>query len=172
MSLGLGLSIAKSSLLQGLSKDLADKLFYHFIGNYDSGNLADSLGSGSIIVTLGDADPWTSKFIPETLATFAIPDDADFIAADGADAFWVVEGVIQQKTFTELINSTTLRTLIKYSSFEPWMIHELAILKPDAVLTEANKDELTRYFKLWPTYFGDMREFGYMKDNRIFDSVE
>lgn len=153
----------------GLSATLGAKFLLLWEGAYSGDNLKSDLDAAVITTSAKD---WDSKYISDTDSTFAAPDNATYIAAD-TDNFWFTSlGVQNQVTFDQLIASETLRTFVKYSDFEPWKIYAIGILKADATLTEADKDELTRYFKLWPTYFGDMREFGYMKDNRIFDSEE
>jgi uncharacterized protein (TIGR02145 family) len=132
---------------------------------------------------------WLTKVIPDTTAaTFTVPDNATYIAADviedawmtdlapGDESFWFSNGTLTPMDFEDLISSNTSRTFIKYTDFAPYEISAIGILKADAVLTEADKIELTRYFKLWTQYWGyTMMDSGYMKDNRIllegFDDV-
>jgi len=103
------------------------------------------------------------------LTVFNVTDNATYLNADGTDDFWFTAGnVLDQKTFTELIESTTLRTFVKYTDFEPYEISAIGILKAGEVLTEAEQTELDTFFKLWVQYWGTtMSETGYMKDNRI-----
>jgi uncharacterized protein (TIGR02145 family) len=96
--------------------------------------------------------------------------------APGDESFWFSNGTLTPMDFEDLISSNTSRTFIKYTDFAPYEISAIGILKADAVLTEADKIELTRYFKLWTQYWGyTMMDSGYMKDNRIllegFDDV-
>jgi hypothetical protein len=168
MALGMGLGLSKANIFPGLPKELLDKLLYIWSSKYDMDDLASDIDDAVITVSSRD---WVTNYIPETTeATFSIPDDEDFIAADGDDEFWVEDGVIQEKTFDDLIDLESENTIVKYTGYAPYRIDGLAIKHPDAVWTEKDKDILTRYFKLWPSHFGTMRDFGYMKDNRIFDS--
>lgn len=105
-------------------------------------------------------------------ATFSVPNNATFLAADGTDDFWFDgSNVLQQKIRADLIASTTLRTFIKYSDFEPYNIYGIGILKTGETLTEADKIKLNRYFKLWAEYWGELMDSGYMKDNRVGGGV-
>lgn len=152
----------------GLSPALLAKFILLFDGKYDGDNLANDLGDGIIEVTGKD---WSTKYIPETSATFKVSESIATLL--GNDGFWVVDGVRQDKTFTQLIESTTLTTFVKYSDFEPYMIQAIGILKAGESITESDEKELTRFFKLWFLYFGDPpRDYGYMKDNRYLPLYE
>ena len=97
-----------------------------------------------------------------------MPNTASYIAADAADEFWFDSNETRlQKTFTDLITSTTQRTFIKYTDFEPYRVSAIMIIKPGVVIDSDMERLLTRDFKLWFSYFpGDIRDYGYMKDNR------
>lgn len=154
------------SISIGLPSELKAKFLFLWTGKYDGDDLQNDLDDDVITVT--DKD-WETKYIPETSeSTFAVLDTAGYIAAD-TDNFWFdAEETQLQKTFTNLIESTTARTFVKYSDFEPYQIFAIGIMKAGETLTENDEYILTRYFKLWTLYFGgEMREYGYMKDNRV-----
>lgn len=150
-----------------LSAELMAKFLFIWTGKYDGDHLKDDLG-GSAVITVTDKDWATSYIPPDTAATFVVPDNATFLAADGEDEFWF-DGAeaLQQKTHADLIASSTLRTFIKYSDFEPYNVYSIGILKDGETLTDEDKIELNRFFKLWAEYWGVMMDSGYMKDNRI-----
>ena len=161
---GLGLSSRRAS---GLSAELLAKFLFLWTGKYDGDDLLSDLSTDVITVT--DKD-WITKVIPETsAATFAVPENATYIAADGTDNFWFSAlDALLEKTFTNLIESTSLRTFVKYTDFEPYEVSAIGILKEGETLTDADKIELNTYFKLWVQYWSDiMAETGYMKDNRV-----
>ena len=158
----------RSTLTDALPATLKAKFLFLWTGKYYENNLLNDLGSEVITVTGKD---WTGKSIPpETTATFAVPDNATFVAADGAEDFWFdVADTLQQKTHAELIASETLRSFVKYTDFEPYNISAIGILKDGEVLTEDDKVVLNIFFKLWVQYWETtMMESGYMKDNRTF----
>jgi len=155
-----------ASIRKGLPIALKNKFLFLWTGNYSNGNLKNSLGSD--VITITDKD-FTTSIIPSTTeATFAVPDNATYLGADGTDDFWYDgSDVLQQKTFADLIASTTLRSFIKYSDSEPYYVYAIGILKAGEVLTEADKIALNKYFKLWAEYWGVLMDSGYMKDNRV-----
>lgn len=164
------LGIIESRKDLGLPPSLRNKFLFLWTGRYNGDNLLDDLSSAVITVTGRD---WATSAIPDTTATFAVPDNATFLAADGTDDFWFNgSNVLQQKTFTELIESTTLRTFVKYTDFEPYYVSAIGILKNGEVITEGEKIVLNRYFKLWFLYWGDAMDSGYMKDNRSLGFVD
>jgi uncharacterized protein (TIGR02145 family) len=152
----------------GLPAALKAKFLFLWTGKYDGDDLLSDLDSSVITVT---GKNWSTKYIPpDTEATFAVPDNATYLAADGTDDWWFNgAGVLQQKTHANLIISTTTRTFIKYADFEPYDVSAIGILKTGEVLTESDKVVLNKFFKLWVQYWGEtMMESGYMKDNRTF----
>ena len=152
----------------GLPPLLLAKFLYLWTGKYDGDDLLSDIDTTVITVTGKD---WATPFIPpESTATFAVPDNATFVAADGAEDFWFdVADTLQQKTHAELIASETLRSFVKYTDFEPYNISAIGILKDGEVLTEDDKVVLNIFFKLWVQYWETtMMESGYMKDNRTF----
>lgn len=161
--LGIRPNIIMRDFLPGY---LMDKFLLLWLKKYSGENLQSDLGDD--VITVNGKD-WITTRIPDTDATFSVPENATFLAADGSDEFWFDgEGNLQQKTFTQLIESTTLRTFVKYTDFEPYEISAIGILKADAVLTENDIILVTRAFKLWAQYWGlELMEQGYMKDNRI-----
>ena len=136
-------------------------------GNVNSSGNMVGLINGYILTVTGK--DYTTNYIPDTSeATFAVPDNATFIADDGTDTFWSnASNVLQQKTVTHLISSTTLRTFIKYADFAPFNVFLIGILKAGEVITDNEKVILNRYFKLDKEYWGVLMDSGYMKDNRI-----
>ena len=145
-----------------------DVFQYLWIGDYTGDNLKSEVGSDVITVTNKD---WTTKFIPATTsATFAVPNNATYLANDGTDDFWFdAANTLLQKTGSNLIERTTARTFILYSNTAPYFVSLIGILKSDVVLTDADTVLLTKFFKLWVQYWGEeMMEQGYMKDNRDF----
>lgn len=160
--------ILQSILSGGLSEALKAKFLFLWTGKYDGDNLLSDLDS--TVITVTDKD-WITKFIPpDTIATFAVPNNATFISADGTDDFWFdATDNPQAKTHAELIASETLRSFVKYTDFEPYNISAMGILKNGEILTDSDKIALNVFFKLWVQYWGTtMMESGYMKDNRTF----
>ena len=150
----------------GLPAALKAKFLFIWTGKYDGDNLLSDLGSEVITVTGKD---WTTKHItPDTTATFAVPDNATFIAADGSDDFWFdASDVVQEKAHADLIASETERTFVKYADSEPYNIYGIGILKDGETLSDADKIKLNTSFMLWAEYWGEMMDSGHMKGNRI-----
>lgn len=153
----------------GLPAALRAKFLFIWTGKYDGDNLKDDLG-GAAVITVTDKD-WTTSFIPPTTAaTFAVPDNATFLAADGADDFWFnASNALLQKTHANLIASTTARTFIKYADTSPHNVYGIGILKDGETLTDGEKIKLNRYFRLWAEYWGELMDSGYLKSNRIVE---
>ncbi len=151
----------------GLPFALRSKFLFIWTGKYDGDNLKDDLGGAAVITVTGK--DWTTNFIPPTTAaTFAVPDNATFLAADGVDDFWFnANNTLLQKTHANLIASTTTRTFIKYADTAPHNVIGIGILKAGETLTDGEKIKLNRYFRLWAEYWGEMMDSGYMKSNRI-----
>lgn len=141
------------------------KLLYLWTVNFTGDDLDNDLGDGVITVTGKD---FSTEYIPDSSnATFAVPDTAEYLAADGDDNFWFDSGGnLQQKTVDELILSETMHTFVKYEDTSPYNISAIGILKDGEVLTEADKEALNTYFRLWFIYWGTIMDSGYMKDNR------
>lgn len=160
----LGINAGKPA---GLPSALRAKFLFLWSGKYDGDNLKDDLG-GAAVITVTDKD-WTTNFIPPTTAaTFAVPDNATFLAADGADDFWFdASDTLLQKTHANLIASTTARTFIKYADVTPHNVIGIGILKAGETLTDGEKIKLNRYFRLWAEYWGELMDSGYVKSNRI-----
>lgn len=156
----------KSVAIDRLPDSLLAKFLFLWTGKFNGDNLLSDLDTDVITVTNKD---FTSTYIPEaSAATFAVPNNATYIAADGTDDFWFnVADVLQHKTFAELIASTTLRTFVKYTDFAPYNVSAIGILKDGEVITGAEEITLNTYFKLWAEYWGVMMDSGYMKDNRF-----
>lgn len=163
---GIGIPFA-AGRPAGLPAALRAKFLFLWTGKYDGDNLKDDLG-GAAVITVTGKDFITRHIPPDTAATFAVPDNATFLAADGADDFWFnASDVLQHKTHGNLIASTTLRTLIKYADTEPYYVYGIGILKEGEILTDGEKIMLNTYFRLWAEYWGELMDSGYMKDNRI-----
>jgi hypothetical protein len=80
----LGINAGKPA---GLPGALRNKFLFLWTGGYTGDNLKDALGSAAVI-TVTNKD-WTTRYIdPDTAATFAVPDNATFLGADGTDSFW------------------------------------------------------------------------------------
>lgn len=165
--LGLGLKVGGKKPKNKLSPLLLAKFLYLWTGRYSGDNLLSDLSSDVITVTGKD---WAGLIIPPTTATFAVPDNATYLAADGTDDFWFdAADAPQAITHAELIASETMQTFIKYTDFEPYNISAIGILNDGESLTDGDKIELNIYFKLWVQYWGEtMMDSGYMKDNRTF----
>lgn len=149
-----------------LLADLKAKFLLLWTGKFDGDNLLSDLDDSVITVTGKD---FTTKYIPQdSEATFAVTDNASYLAADGTDDFWFDgANALLQKTFAELIASTTQRTFVKYTDFEPYNVSAIGILKEGEELTEDDKNRLSSYFKLSVQYWGiEFSEYGYFKDNR------
>jgi len=140
------------------------KFLYLWTGKFSNNTLVSDINSFNISISNKD---FNTVYIPSTTnATFAVPDSKSFIDADKIDQFWFKNNVLQQKTFADLISSTTCRTFIKYTNSEPYNISIIGILNKDVVLTEKDKIEMNSYFQLWCEYWGELMDSGYMKDNR------
>jgi hypothetical protein len=148
-----------------LPQELKEKFLFLWTTK-EGDNLMNLLGTDQVTITGKD---FATSYIPEdTVATFAVPDNATYLAADGADDFWFnSSGVLQQKTLTNLISASPQRTFFKYADFAPFNGYALGILKAGEVLSESDKISLNRYFKLWAYYWGVLMDSGYTKDNRI-----
>lgn len=140
---------------------------------YYNGLLSNAYETSDPDVLIVTNKDWSTKYIPpDTTATFAIMNDEIYIDADNVyDNFWLAPyvgtPVLNEKTHSDLISSETTRTFVKYSDFSPYNIYSIGILKAGAVLTDSDKIELNKYFKLWVQYWGTtMMDSGYMKDNR------
>lgn len=136
--------------------------------NYACTKLAD----GTPITKITDMSEWSGVGARAYCSfdnddTYAII-GSNWIAADASDEFWFdSDGVQQQKTFDQLIGTSTTRTFVKYTNKPPYRASIIGILKPDAVLTDDDKEELTKYFKLWVYYWEDLwDDKGQWKDNR------
>ena len=165
--LGIGITNRKPSI-SGLPGYLRDKFLFLWLGDYQGDNLLNSLGTDYITVTNKD---WSTKVIPDTTsATFSVPNNASYLNADGAEDFWFNSGnTLLQKTFTQLIESTTFRTFVKYNEDSPYFIYAIGVLKQGETISDEEKVILTKYFRLWVQYWSTvMMEQGYMKDNRTF----
>lgn len=162
----IGLRVGAKKPKNKLSPLLLAKFLYLWTGRYSGDNLLSDIDTAVITVTGKD---WTGLIIPSTTsATFAVPNNATYIAADGIDDFWFdAADAPQAITHADLIASETMQTFVKYNDFDPFNISAIGILKDGEVLTDANKIELNIYFKLWVQYWGTtMMDTGYMKDNR------
>lgn len=150
----------------GLPSELLDKFLFLWTGKYSGDDLQSILDDSVITVTNKD---WTGRFIPDgSSATFAVPDNATYLVADGTDDFWF-DGADspQEITHAELIVSTTMRTFVKYNDVSPFDVSAIGILKAGEVITESDEDILSKYFRLSAQYFGiDFNFNGYFKDNR------
>jgi hypothetical protein len=158
----------RSTLTDALPATLEAKFLFLWTGKYNEDNLLNDLGSEEIAVTGKD---WITKYIPPiTTATFAVPDNATFLGADGTDDFWFnVANTLLQKSHADLIASETERTFIKYSDFPPYNVYAIGILKDGEILTDEEKNIISKYFKLWIFYFGVFSDYGYLKDNRTIE---
>lgn len=155
---------------KGLSPALKAKFLA--LGDFEivSGELINILGTGNLVVT---GTEWAGKImLSNETATIAIPNDADFIAADGTDAFWY-DSTIQQKTAYELISTFNSRTFIKYTNeLNDDDLHELSywgILKDGETLTQTDENNLSAYFDLDVYYFGYLNDYGVIKERIIQD---
>ncbi len=161
------LSVRRALLLDSLPESLLAKFQFLWTGEYSGNNLLNDLGSDVITVTGKD---WSTKYIPpNTTATFSVPNNATYISADGTDDFWFNSSdVLQQKNHADLIASTTMRTFIKYSDFDPYKVYAIGILKSGETLTSSEENIVSKFFKLWLFYFGTYSDYGYLKDNRTY----
>lgn len=159
----LGINAGKPA---GLPAALRAKFLYLWSGKFSGDNLLSDLGAEVITVTSKD---FSTRYIPPaSSATFAVPDNATFLAADGSDDFWFDgSNVLQAITHADLIASETLRTFVKYADAEPYNVYGIGILKEGETLSDAEKNKLNTFFKLWAEYWGVMMDTGHMKGNRI-----
>jgi uncharacterized protein (TIGR02145 family) len=110
---------------------------------------------------------WTSKHIPATTrAKFTLPATQAYLDAD-TDEFWT-DG---ECDVNRLISYDPPRTIVHYDDHPPHNIKKIGILKPGEVLTRAEEDELSRYFRLPWWRFGYFNYFGYWKANMLVDEV-
>ncbi len=110
---------------------------------------------------------WTSKHIPATTrAKFTLPATQAYTDAD-TDEFWT-DG---QCDVVRLVSYDPARTFVQYSDFPPHDIQKIGIPKADAVFTEADENELSRFFRLPWWRFGYFNYFGWWKANMLADEV-
>jgi uncharacterized protein (TIGR02145 family) len=110
---------------------------------------------------------WTTKHIPATTrAKFTLPATQAYLDAD-TDEFWT-DG---ECDVVRLVSYDPERTFVQYSDHPPHDIQKIGILKDDAVLTEADENELSRYFRLPWWRFGYFNYFGWWKANMLADEV-
>ena len=159
------LGVLRSAISEAMPAALLAKFLYLWSGKYDGDDLLSNIDA--TVITVTDKD-WSTTFIPATSSsTFSVPDNATFIAADGDDNFWFdIADTLLQKTLTNLIESTTLRTFVKYADIVPHNVFGIGILKEGEILTDEEKIKLNHYFRLWAEYWGVLMDSGYMKDNR------
>lgn len=168
LKIGISNSIGSGSFVDVLPEELKAKFLFLWTGKVDGDHLLNDLGEDFITITGKD---FTGSIIPpNTEATFAVPENATYLAADGSDDWWFsVADILQQKTHEDLISGTTGRTFIKYADFPPYNVYIIGILKTGETLTDDEKNTLSRYFKLWLFYFGTYSDYGYLKDNRTIE---
>lgn len=164
----IGNTISSQRRKSGLPDTLLAKLLYLWTGKYDGDDLLNDLDTSVITVTAKD---WATKYInSSSAATFAVPNNATYIDADGSDDFWFdgVDAPIEA-SLTQLISYDPQRTFIKYADFDPYHVYAIGILKTGEVLTDEEKNILSTYFKLHIFYFGVLNDYGYLKDNVGFE---
>lgn len=157
--------LLRAAIAKAMPADLEAKFLFLWTGKYDGDDLLNDLDTDVITVTGKD---WATVYIPSTTsATFSVPDNATYIAADGDDDFWFdVTDSLEAKTHAELIASETLRSFVKYTDVAPHNVFGIGILKEGEILTDQEKIILNHYFRLWAEYWGELMDSGYMKDNR------
>ena len=154
----------------GLPAALKAKFLFLWTGKYDGDNLLSDLDS--TVITVTDRD-WITIQIPDTIATFNVPANATYLAADGTDDVWFDSSDnLNLLNFLQLIAGNPQRTFVKCTDFEPYLVSVIGILKTGETISEAEEILLTRYFKLWFLYWGEPSEYGYMKDNKLFPAEE
>ena len=163
IGIGIGLGFSKRKKRK-LSDDLAAKFLFLWTGKYDEGGIANDLGTD--IITVVDKD-WTTKHIPaDSTAKFTLPATQAYTDAD-TDGFWT-DG---ECDVTRLVSYDPERTFVQYSDHPPHDIQKIGVLKADAVLTEADENELSRYFRLPWWRFGYFNYYGWWKANMLADEV-
>jgi|WetSurSiteA1Bulk_404760.scaffolds.fasta_scaffold91955_2 hypothetical protein len=115
-----------------------------------SGNYLYSITDNRRMTIIGK--DFSDDYIPSTsLATFTMPNDADYVA-DDLDNFWFTAGVSNIKTPTQLANPMLSRTTIFYNNDIPFDIYAIGLLKNATVLTDAQREQLGNDFQLWLFY--------------------
>jgi hypothetical protein len=168
-SLGLGLGLHKYNQRSWITPELRDKFLFLWTGKFDGDNLLSDLDSTAITVTGKD---FTTSYIPYTsAATFAVPDNATFEAAD-TDLMWFDSGGTPKTiAVKQLVNFDYERTLIKFDDSSPYHVRMIGILKAGETLTEDEVDRVHRGFYLWVYWSGVENDYGHYKDNRTIVDV-
>ena len=145
------------------------KVLFLWSGKFDGDNLLSDIDDTVITVTGKD---FATTYIPYTsAATFAVPDNATYEAADD-DLMWFDSSETPKTVaIKQLVNFDYTRTIIKYDDESPYHVRGIMILKDGEVLTADEIDRMHRDFGLW-VYWGDVEnENGHYKDNRTIVDV-
>jgi hypothetical protein len=128
---------------------LKSLMCFLWVGNIDHNHLLSILDWRYITISGKD---FASSFIPSiSAATFTLPNDADYIAAD-LDGFWFAGGVSKILTVGDLANCMLSRTLILYNNAPPFNVYAIGILKDTTILNNIQREQLGHDFQLWLFY--------------------
>jgi len=147
---------------------LNNKVLFLWTGKFDGNNLLSDIDDTVITVTGKD---FSTSYIPYTsAATFAVPDNATYEAAD-TDLMWFDgSGTPESVGIAELVGYDYERTIIKYDSASPHHVRAIMILKSGEVLTATEIDMLHNDFELWMFWSGVLNGYGVIKENRTLSA--
>lgn len=147
----------------------SDKVLYLWTGKFDGDNLLSDIDD--TVITVKDKD-FSTSYIPYTsAATFAVPNNATFKAADDDLMWFNSSGTPKTIAVKQLVNFDYTRTIIKYDDESPYHIRAIMILKDGETLTDDEIDDLHKDFALWIYWAGTENELGHQKDNRVIDDI-
>lgn len=130
--------------------------------------------SGTEMFDVFGGDPLTLSespgvdYIPGSFSgTITCPDDEDIFTSD-TDNLWGSPGSPTALSVSDLVDQDYNRTLVKYDDSSPYHIRAIAILADGVVLSDAQKDWLSRNMALWVFFWGTWNDDGAIKENRTF----
>lgn len=148
----------------GLPSALQDKFLFLWTGNISDNELVNEVGPDNITINNQD---FSTDYIPDDSdATFNIPDTLAYQTAD-EDNLWY-DGSVQNVTQDQLVAQDYTRTLVKYADSSPYHVYWIGILKSGEVLSDAEIEQISRYFRLWAFWSGYWVDEGAIKENRTF----
>lgn len=148
---------------------LKAKMLILFTGGISGSTLLSEIGAD--VITVAGKDFTTNTIPSDSTATFTLPNNATYRAAD-TDNLWFTEaGASRNVTVSELIGYDFARTVVCYSSTSPHNIQWIGLLAADATLSEAEVNLLHRAFRLHIFWSGTWNDYGYFKDNRGLEQL-
>lgn len=145
--------------------DILEKMLFFWDGFFIGDDLKNELGTD--VMTVVNKDFLTNYIPPTSTATFNAPNTEIYKTADEDNFWFTAGGDLIDITISDLYGCTAERTFVKYSNAEPYNVYWIGILKTGEILTDSDKDRLSKQFELWIYYFGELNDYGVLKDNGI-----